>query len=423
MSDALREMSGDGVVVVGAGIVGMSSALALQRVGCRVVVIDHRPPGHGASFGHAGGIAVTWVSPQGLPKLMRRLPKWVLDPLGPVAVRWPYLPRLLPWFLRLRHHSSSGEVERLGDALASLMAHAWPAWEGVLTDCGPTTAGLIRHDGSLSAYRERGQFEDDDVMWEMRRRRGFRVEVLEGGELRSFEPALAPDFAVGVFEPEAKWCEDPMAVIGAMVDRFLARGGVVVEQKVEGFTLQDSKVRAVRTSTETFPASEVVLAAGAWSHRLAAQLGHRLPLESERGYHVDVPEPGVELARILSLGTHKVVATPMRHGLRLSGTAEFGGVDSRPDFRRAAALVEVARRALPGLEVGNSSEWAGDRPIFPDSLPVIGRDPRFSNVCHAYGHSHIGFTLGPVTGELVAQVITGGHPSVNLAPFRVDRFT
>jgi D-amino-acid dehydrogenase len=417
MTDAALE---EPVVVVGAGIVGLSAALSVQRAGRSVVVVDRGAPGHGASYGHAGGIAVTWVSPQGLPKITRRLPRWLLDPLGPVAVRWPYLPRLIPWFVRLRSHSSPTEVRRLGDALASLMAEAWPSWDRLLGDLDGGVRATIRHDGSLSVYREPRRLERDAAMWDMRRERGFRVEVTE--DPGAWEPALSREFSVGVHEPEAKWCEDPMAVIDAMASRLQKAGGRLVRGEAEDFEVEDGAVRAVRVDGEPVRAGAVVLAAGAWSHRLAARLGHRIPLESERGYHVDVPEPGVRPVRILSLAEHKVVVTPLRTGVRISGTAEFGGVDSSPDFRRADAIVTVARNALPGLRVGDSSRWAGDRPMLPDSLPVIGRDPGCRNVYHAFGHSHIGFTLGPVTGDLVADLVTGRPARVDLSPFRVDRF-
>ncbi|HVR33686.1 MAG TPA: FAD-binding oxidoreductase [Acidimicrobiia bacterium] len=412
----------DPVVVIGAGIVGLSSALAIQREGLSVLLVDRGQPGHGASFGHAGGIAVTWVSPQGLPDLVRRLPRWLLDPLGPVAVRWPYLPRLLPWFLELRRHSSPTEVRRLGDALASLMSQAWPSWESLLARLGGESARLVKHEGSLTVYHGRRQLDHDRLVWDMRRVRGFQVETVDEDALRTHEPALSADFTVGVLERQAKWCEDPMAVVDSMAASFVSGGGLIVRTEVVGFDEESSTVRGVRTTQGVLPSSAVVIAAGAWSHRVAAHLGHTLPLESERGYHVDIPDPGVRLRRILSLAPYKVVVTPLRGGVRLSGTAEFGGVDSLPDFRRADALVTVARRALPDLVVGEHKQWAGDRPILPDSLPTIGWDPHFGNVCHAYGHSHIGFTLGPLTGDLVADLLARRTPRVDLTPFRAARF-
>lgn len=386
-----------------------------------VTVVDRLAPGHGASFGHAGGIAVTWVSPQGLPGLARHLPGWIIDPLGPVAVHWPYLPRLVPWFLRLRRHSTPSEIQRIGDALAALMEHAWPAWDRTLTEIG--AHDLVRHDGALTAYRQRSRLDADLFPWEMRRSRGFVADVIDGAELREREPALSSDYTVGVIEPQAKWCVDPMAVIDAMVDRVRAEGGSVLNADVSTLVTDRDSVRSVRTSAGAIDPGDLVIAAGAWSHRLVAQLGHHVPLESERGYHVDLPAPGVKLAQILSLAPHKMVATPMAHGIRLSGTAEFAGVDAPPNYNRARALLEHASTALPGLGTDGHSEWAGDRPILPDSLPVVGRDPRYNNVYHAFGHSHIGFTLGPVTGEIIADLVAGRDPQVPADPYRIDRFS
>lgn len=377
-------------------------------------------PGHGASFGHAGGIAVTWVSPQGLPGVIRNLPKWILDPLGPVAIRWPYLPKLLPWFARLQRHSGSSEVERIGDILASLMVEAWPAWNRLLTEVGMASA--VHHDGALTAYRTHENLRADHIPWDMRRERGFTATVLGEQELREREPALSTGYRAAVYEPEAKWCDDPMSIIASMVERLHENGAQVLAADVSSLVTDSAAVRAIRTSAGTTETDVVVIAAGAWSHRLTAQLGHRVPLESERGYHVDLPNADVQLQQILSLAPHKMVATPLAQGLRISGTAEFGGVDSPPDYRRARALIEHARKALPGLNVSDYSEWSGERPILPDSLPIIGRDPLYENVYYAFGHSHIGFTLGPVTGEIIAALVNDDTPSASVDQLRIDRF-
>lgn len=208
----------------------------------------------------------------------------------------------------------------------------------------------------------------------------------------------------------------------ALVERLLANGATIEERNVTKLITRNGAITALHTTTGAVEVSELVVAAGSWSHRFAAQLGHRVPLEGERGYHVDLPDPGVNPARILSLAAHKVVANPMRHGLRLSGVAEFSGADSPRDFRRAEALIEVGRRALPGFNTEGFSQWSGSRPILPDSLPVIGRDPVVSNVFHAFDHSDIGFTLGPLTGELIADLVAGRDPKVPLDPFRLNRF-
>lgn len=363
---------------------------------------------------------MTWVSPQGLPGVIRHVPGWLLDPLGPVAVRWPYLPRLVPWFAAMWRHSRHSEVARIGDALAALMGVAWPAWDRLLGELG--LHHLVQHGGSLTAYHDRAALERDHLAWDMRRQHGFDVDTVAGDALRRAEPHLSKEFGVGVVEPRALWCTDPMAVIDGMVDLFTRQGGEFVTGDVTALVASGNRVTAVRTPGAIRSVDAVVVAAGAWSHRLSRQLGSRVPLESERGYHVDLPQPGITLTRILALAPHKMVATPMRSGLRLSGTAEFAGVNSAPAYRRARALLTHGAAALPGLDTTGYTEWAGDRPILPDSLPVIGQDPHHANVHYAFGHSHIGFTLGPATGEIVADVVTGERPAVDITPFRIDRF-
>jgi D-amino-acid dehydrogenase len=408
------------VTIVGGGIIGLSCAHAIARRGRPVVVVDGGTARNGASFGHSAGIAVTWVSPQGLPGLLRRLPGWLLDPLGPVAVRWPHLHRLVPWLMRFERYRTPAQIRRIGGALASLMDLAWPAWEGLLDDIG--ASDLVRHDGSLTAYRTAGDLEGDWFPWAMRRDHGHEVIVVEGRELHGMEPALSREYGVAVHEPAAKWCEDPLAIIDGLHEGLAARDGAVHRGTVTSIVADSGRVRALRTSAGWLEVGDLVIAAGAWSHRLAGQLGHRVPLESERGYHADLPTPGVLPRRILALAPYKMVATPLRSGLRLAGTAEFGGLDAPPDYGRARALVTNGARALHGLDATGHSEWSGHRPILPDSLPVMGRSPNHENVFFAFGHSHIGFTLGPLTGELIAELVTGEAPSVDLDPFAIDRF-
>lgn len=408
------------VTIIGGGIIGLSCALAIQRSGRHVVIVEPTTSRDGASVGHSSGIAVTWVSPQGLPGLLRRLPGWILDPLGPVSVRWPYLPRLVPWLLRFERYRSPGQIARIGDALADLMRLSWPAWERTLADVG--RPDLVSHDGSLTAYRTAADLDADWFPWSMRVDRGHEVVVVEGAELRRMEPALAPDYHVAVFEPAAKWCWDPLQLADALLTRLTDAGAEFHRAEATSVVTDSRRVRALRTSAGWLEVEDLVVAAGAWSHVLAAQLGHRVPLESERGYHADLPDPGVRLERILALAPHKMVATPLQSGLRLAGTAEFGGVHSPPDYRRARALVTNGVAALPAIDPRGHTEWAGHRPILPDSLPIIAASTNYENAFLAFGHSHIGFTLGPLTGELVADLTAGRPPALDLATFAVDRF-
>ena len=300
------------------------------------------------------------------------------------------------------------------------MRLAWPAWERLLDDID--SGALVRHDGSLTAYRTTTDLQADWFPWEMRMDHGHEVSVVEGRELHRMEPALGPGYGIAVHEPAAKWCEDPLAIIEGLLDRLVASGAQVHASEVTSIVTDSRRVVGLRTSTGWLEVENLVIAAGAWSHRLAAQLGHRVPLESERGYHSDLPAPGVQPRRILALAPYKMVVTPLRNGLRLAGTAEFGGIDSAPDYRRSRALVTNATAALPGLIADGHTEWAGHRPILPDSLPVIAASDHYENATFAFGHSHIGFTLGPLTGELIADLTAGVDPRLDLGPFAIGRF-
>ena len=300
------------------------------------------------------------------------------------------------------------------------MRLAWPAWDRSLADID--LADLIRHDGSLTAYRTTADLEADWFPWAMREEHGHEVIVVEGRELNEMEPSLAADYGIAVHEPMAKWCEDPLAILDSLLERVVSMGGQVHVGEVTSIVTDSRRITGLQTSAGWLEVEDVVIAAGAWSHRLAGQLGHRVPLESERGYHADLPAPGVQPHRILALAPYKMVATPLRSGLRLAGTAEFGGVDSAPDFRRSRALVINGAAALPGLNTEGHTEWAGNRPILPDSLPVVGASDNFENAFFAFGHSHIGFTLGPATGELIADLTAGVEPQLDLGPFAIGRF-
>ncbi len=408
-------------VVVGAGIVGISCARSLQREGAAVTVIDPLAPGRGTSFGNAGGIAVTEVAPQALPGIMRRVPRWLMDPLGPLAIRWSYLPRLAPWLWRFWRASRRERVEAAAAALASLLSHAYDDYEPLLVEAG--IRDILYRKGCISLYESEEALRADAFEWELKRRHGVRVERLAPEELRQMEPELAPIFKLGMFVPDWGHVADPYRVVASIAEHFAREGGTIREARAVGFELGGEGPLALRTeSGERIPFERLVIAAGAWSGRLAKLLGSPVPLETERGYHTTLPHPNVSLNRMLHSAEGGFVATPMAMGLRLSGTVELGGLELPPNYARARVLVERARRFLPRLDASGGSEWMGFRPSLPDSLPVISPSPHFGNVFYAFGHGHLGLTGGATTGRIIASLAAGRDPGIDLAPFRVDRF-
>lgn len=408
------------MTIVGAGIIGISCALYLQQRGHRVRVLDPLGPAGGASRGHSGGIAVTWVSPQGLPGMLREAAGWIRDPLGPVSIRAAYLPRLMPWLLRLNAARGRVRVEAIADALKCLMDSAYDDWIPLLE-----TADLgdqVQHTGALTLYDSRAERERQSVAWELRRARAYQVEYLDARDIRDLEPAVSTRFVCGVLEPQCKFVRDPFHVAQRLAASIVDGGGTVSRERVSAVAGVDGVVTTITTDLAEYDVDVLLIAAGAWSHRLTRALGDPVPLESERGYSVTLPSPGLELRHIVSVAAHKMTITPMTEGLRLAGTAEFAGLDAPPNYGRAEALLCHGRQSLPGLQVGRGTQWAGDRPILPDSLPVLGRATRYRNAYYAFGHSHIGFTLAGTTGRVMADLIDGDPPGIDLAPFRPERF-
>jgi len=408
------------VTVIGAGIVGICCAAWLQRSGCRVTVIDRDEPGRGASYGNAGMLQVDSCVPLGTPGIVGQVPGMLRDPLGPLAIRWGYLPRLAPWLVRLIAASRPGRVEEISKALAALLGRAAAAYRDLIL--GTAAEDLIRPTGTIFVYSTETGFEAARFAHDLRRRRGIRIEELHDGEIRQLEPALSPAFKRAVFSPDCLQIADPLVLTQRLAEAFVRAGGTILRETVADVTIGPGGPSHVVTDAGVHHVDRLVLAAGAWSRRLAGRLGARVPLDTERGYHLMLPKPGVELRMPIIAGDRKIGITPMLDGIRLAGTVEFGGLERAPDYRRARILAGIAREVIPGLETDDADEWMGFRPSMPDSLPVIGPSPRYKNAFFAFGHGHSGLTLGAVTGNLIADLVMDRVPPIDLGPYRADRF-
>lgn len=416
----MARATADPVVVIGAGIVGMACASYLQRDGRAVTVIDRVPPGEGCSFGNAGGMSPGSVVPLSMPGTAAQVPKWLLDPLGPLSLRPSYLPRLIPWLLRFKRAGSPERVEQVSIALRALHERIFECYDPLIEAAG--AEDLIVRDGQMYVYQSTASFDRDVAGWDLRRARGAIVEELDADQIREREPALAPIFERAAFLPEHGHCRNPFALVQRLAAQFERAGGTILQREVTGFEIGPDGPTGLHTDGGDIAVSALVVAAGAWSHRLAARLGSKVPLETQRGYHVTIAEPGVAPRLIVMWADRSFMATPMALGLRFAGTAEFAGLEAPPDYRRARALLEHGRIMYPGLETEHVSEWMGHRPCLPDTLPVIGRSPRFPSVHYAFGHGHTGLTGASMTGRVIADLVAGRPPAIDVAPFRVDRF-
>ena len=408
------------VTVIGAGIVGTVAASYLLRDGHKVTVIDRVPPGEGCSFGNAGCISPGSMAPLAGPGVLWQVPGWLRDPLGPLALRWAYLPRALPWLLRFARAGRPKQVERDSAALRALHRDAFENHAPLLKAAG--AENLVRRHGQLYVYSTAQAFRRDAADRARRRALGIAIEELERSQIRQIEPALAPIFARAVHLPEHGHTLDPWRLVQRLAEGFQRDGGTVLRREVRDVEVGPNGPRRLSTDQDDIEVETLVIAAGAWSGRLAARFGDRVPLESHRGYHVTVSEPGVAPRMPVMWAERKFMMTPMQPGLRFAGTVEFAGLEAPPDYRRARVLLKQGKEVFPDLNAGSVSEWMGHRPCLPDSLPVIGRSPGFDSVLYAFGHGHTGLSGAPTTGRAVADLVAGRTPPLDITPYRVDRF-
>jgi D-amino-acid dehydrogenase len=412
------------VVVIGAGIVGVVSACCLQREGHSVVVMDPDPPGEGASFGNAGCLNGSSVVPVAMPGVLTQVPRWLLDPEGPLAIRWRYLPALAPWLVRFVRASQRDKVEAQARALRLLLSQSVDDYRSLVKEAG--AEGLIHRLGHLFAYRSDATFQKDTAAMRLREANGIIIDELSADELRQLEPHLSRDYVRGRLVSENGHCSNPLRLVTSLVELLVRNGGEIRRERALDFVVENGKVTGVCTDAGVRPASQVVVAAGAFSKPLAAKLGDNVPLDTERGYHVMLRDPEV-MPRIPTMSVDdKCVVTPMETGIRIAGVVEFAGLEAPPDWSRARVLLKQGRAMYPGLarDVPEErlSRWMGFRPSMPDSLPVIGPASGKRNVFYAFGHGHVGLAGAAMTGRIIAALASGKPPPIDTAPFSVTRW-
>ena len=408
------------LIVVGAGVIGLSVALAAQARGLSVMVVDRTGPAAGASAGNAGAFAFSDILPLASPGILRKAPKWLLDPLGPLSVPPAYALQIAPWMVRFWRACSPARVAASTRAQTALMDVSKAALQPFL-DLSGTTA-MLRRAGNLQVYEGRAEFTASLPGWQARTDHGIAFDHLTAPEMASLQPGLAARFTHGTFTPEWYSIADPRLYTIAIADRFRAKGGTVHIGDVTGLAPSDDGVTVRLQTGATLTAAKVVLAAGAFSHLLARGVGDIIPLETERGYNTTLPTSAFDLRMQVTFGGHGFVASPLSTGVRIGGAVELGGLTLPPNFKRADAMLARAQAFLPGLKPEGGVQWMGFRPSLPDSLPAIGPSRLSPRVIHAFGHGHLGLTQSAGTARLVADLLTGAPPAIDLTPFSPQRF-
>lgn len=412
------------VNIVGAGIVGLSVAWALIRRGQTVRIFDAQQPGMGASFGNSGSLSGGSVVPLATPGAALSGLKMLLDSDAPLVLRKRYALRALPWLVRFVRVSDEATVRRVAASLLEILAPALPTWQRVLDEVGATD--LLHHTGQLHLYSSAAALAHDDFAWRLRDAFGVGGERLDREALLARQPGLSTAYPIGVYLPDAAAISDPHGLCLRLAEVLRKAGAQFVIAPVQAL-IPDGSLQA---DGQTWPARACVLAAGAWSMRLLAPLGVRIPLETQRGYHVQrmghEVAPGERLRGPVVAADSKVFIVPMREGVRVGGTVEFAGLNAAPAPRRFGLLRESFARIFPDAPAlppqGGESTWMGHRPCLPDTLPVLGPLPGLPALWAAFGHGHLGLTMSAVTGDWLAQALCGKAPE-SLKLFAADRAT
>jgi D-amino-acid dehydrogenase len=409
------------VVIVGAGIVGICTALSLLEKGFSVELIDRDTPAEGASHGNAGVVSPWTCVPQSMPGVWKNVPKWLLDPEGPIALRWSYLPKFLPWAMKFLRAADTAKLPTLADAMLALNRPNVDLYRRHLDGTGHED--LLRDSMYVHVYKSADGVDLKELGWRMREQRDVPLQVVNAGELHEIEPALSPDYKSAMVMKGQARAMDPGGIGKALAEKALSMGATFRQTGVNKIVPAADGGWTLHTDEGEIATEKLVVAAGAWSARLLAPLGLKLPLEAERGYHLIFQNPGITVNNSIMDTAGKFVASSMSDGVRCAGTAEFAGIDAAPDYRRAQIFSSLAKRLFPDINTDDPVEWMGRRPSFPDSLPCLGEVPGHAGLFAAFGHSHYGFGMAPNTGRVVAEVVSGATPNIDMAPYRIDRFS
>ena len=419
------------VAVIGAGVIGLAIAfrLAHDDGARRIVVVDREGVAAGASRGNAGAFAFSDIEPLASPGIVRQAPRWLFDPLGPLALRPAYLPRIAPWLWRFWRASRPQRVAASTLAQATLNRLAAEAAPRLLEAVG--AASMWHEDGNLHLYESEAEWRASLPGWQRRAAHGIAFEHASGPlareQIAQWQPGVSPAFVAATFVPRWATVADPRVLVERIAAAAARLGvrlrlGEATSLAPPGGARAGAAVQVQLAGGTVLRARRVVVAAGAWSHRLAATLGDRIPLETERGYNTTLPPGAFALRRQLTFPRHGFVVTPIAGGVRIGGAVELAGLDAPPNYARSDALLAKASRFLPALRTGGGTRWMGFRPSLPDSLPAIGSARGDARVVYAFGHGHLGLTQSAATAELVAALVAGRAPAIDLAPFDPGRF-
>ncbi len=408
------------IIVVGAGIAGVSTALWLQRFGENVTLMDRGDPGEGTSFGNAGVLASCSITPVTSPKMIPKVPGYLLNPEFPLYVIWQKLPYLTPFLVRYLLHANDKDTRKISSGLTQIVADSVVQHKELAQ--GTKAEQWLQDSKYIFAYQSKKDFDDDGYVWSLRTKAGFEPEIVVGEGVREILPDTGNNINLLAIMDSHGFILNPGQYVKDLATTFTEQGGRFVKATVRDFIKENNQINSVETDQGNFACTDLVITAGIWSRELMKKLGIRVPMESERGYHILFRSPSVVPPCPVMVASGKFVMTPMAIGLRCAGVLEFGGLTAPPSRKPLEVIKTHAMNTYPDLEWEDTEEWLGHRPAPCDSLPFIGELGN-SRIFTGFGHHHIGLTSGPKTGRILAEIIANNRFVVDISPYFPRRFT
>jgi len=414
--DVLQKSS---VGVVGAGIQGVCISLNLIKKGFKVTLIDKDNPGdHSASYGNAGHFSPYASLSMNRPDILIDVPAMLLSSTGPLALKWNYVPKMIPWFIKFIKNCTKNKMMHTAKYMHQILDLALPAYDELFQEID--VSGLVENKGIIYFWTDR-DLKSRELEIKVREELGVEQKLLKPHEIHDLEPHIKQVYHGGVLYPSARHATNPKKILLKLFNLFLKKGGSFKKQNVETINFNENNKPIVKTNSETFNFDKAVIACGAFSKKLTDQVDEKIPLDTERGYHVHFKEYDHLLSRPVIFLNRGFGITPMKQGLRVVGTVEFGGLKNPLNKKRIVNLVNNAKYLFPELK-GHYDEWLGFRPTLPDFLPVIGPSKKYENLFYCFGHHHLGWTLGAISGKIISSMINKENTNLNLAPYKSTRF-
>ena len=405
--------------IVGAGIQGISNALFLQKKGFKVTIFDSDEPGSpAASYGNAGHFSPYASVPINRPDVLTDVPAMLLSSTGPLALKWNYVPKMIPWFLQFIRNCSTKKMMHTAKNMHQILDLALPAYDELFEEI--ELGGLVEKKGILYIWNDQS-LKSRELEIKVRNELGVDQQVVTPKEIHDLEPNIKPIYHGGVYYQHGRHARNPKKILLKLYDLFLKKGGKFFKMKIKDINFNDEKP-VIKAETQSFLFDKIVIACGSFSKKLTDNLDEKIPLDTERGYHVHFKDCDHLLSRPVIFQNRGFGITPMEQGLRVVGTVEFGGLDNPLSKSRVKNLINNAKYMMGDLPE-HEDEWLGFRPTLPDYLPVIGPSKKYKNIFYCFGHHHLGWTLGPISGKIISGMIAEENTNLNLKPYSSLRFS